>query len=208
VQSARALSDTRRARSGRARPGGSAGTCRSDRSSRGLGAVVPTTSWSPRGCGCPRPPETGPPLDSAEVCCAGCAATLRRSKESSSPLRGGSCLHTLHTPVVGGRFFLVNAEFGGRGEPQADVRGVLLRQLVREEHPLGPGQPARRLRGASKSLLRHAAPGQLVVALEPGCQGPVRPPPWPCTVSHPLRSRSRSVAATWHRGSNRIRSMR
>ncbi len=33
------------------------------------------------------------------------------------PLRGGSCLHTLHTPVVEGRFFLVDVEFGGRGEP-------------------------------------------------------------------------------------------
>ena len=44
VQSARALSDPRRARSGLVRRGGSAVACRSDRSSRGLGAVVLTTS--------------------------------------------------------------------------------------------------------------------------------------------------------------------
>src|SRR3712207_3296408 len=83
VQSARALSDTRRARSGRVRRGGSAVACRSERRSRGAGRGGPDDVLSPRDCGCPRPPKTGPPLDSAEVCCAECAGTFRRSKESS-----------------------------------------------------------------------------------------------------------------------------
>jgi hypothetical protein len=83
AQSARALSDTRRARPGRVRRGGSAVACRSDRSSRGAGRGGPDDVLVPSRLRASPPAGDRPPLDSAEVCCAGCVGTFRRSKESS-----------------------------------------------------------------------------------------------------------------------------